>query len=208
MRLIAFGCSITYGHGLQDCIKDQYHPGDYPSKYAWPQLLSDKLNLECINCSSPGASNKEIAYRIQNFKFDRNDLVFVLWSYLERFCIVEEDKTITPLGPWFDEKKSKVYFKHLHNNYDSLIDFYTRANWAKLYLDKINIKNYHLTLLFKKIAVMPNWNHVDFLPIDIERIRSKYPKAQDNAHPGHESHESISTEIFKAIDYSNKSQDL
>jgi len=60
MRLIAFGCSYTYGAGLEDCFTPPIGHGPIPSKFAWPQLVANELNMECINMSSSGASNKEI----------------------------------------------------------------------------------------------------------------------------------------------------
>ena len=40
MTLYSFGCSITYGVGLPDTI---YPKVDYKSKYAWPEVLGEKL---------------------------------------------------------------------------------------------------------------------------------------------------------------------
>ena len=43
-RLVAFGCSYTYGHGLPDCIMAKGRAGKRPSKFAWPYLLAKKLD--------------------------------------------------------------------------------------------------------------------------------------------------------------------
>ena len=57
-RLITFGCSNTYGHGLPDCHVPPNEAGPNPSKVAWPQLLADRRGLECVNLGQPGGSNK------------------------------------------------------------------------------------------------------------------------------------------------------
>ena len=58
-RLVAFGCSLTQGQDLPDNYKSQY-----PSKFSWPQILANKLNLQCINLGKGGASSKEILYKM------------------------------------------------------------------------------------------------------------------------------------------------
>ena len=82
-KLYTFGDSNTWGIGLLDIwdaeknfyllkktsnkdsvLHDQVFYG--PSKHAWPQILADKLKIECINKSIPGASNKEIWLEIIN----------------------------------------------------------------------------------------------------------------------------------------------
>ena len=52
-RLITFGDSFTYGHGLVDChVPEKNWQGPNPSKFAWPQVLGDMLGIEVINKSS------------------------------------------------------------------------------------------------------------------------------------------------------------
>jgi len=86
-RLITFGCSHTFGQALPD-VWNNIRSG--PSKYAWPQLLADKLNIECVNLGIPGASNKQIWFRIVKIKFEPNDIVIILWSSQPRWCIIRK----------------------------------------------------------------------------------------------------------------------
>ena len=44
-KLVTFGCSYTYGHGLPDCIMAKGRAGKRPSKFAWPYLLAKKLDM-------------------------------------------------------------------------------------------------------------------------------------------------------------------
>ena len=71
-RLIAFGCSDTYGDGLE-------HPS-----HGWPAILAKEFNLNLINKAIPGASVKRTTFTIQEFDFLRNDQVVILWPYYTR----------------------------------------------------------------------------------------------------------------------------
>ena len=86
-RLIAFGCSFTRGTALDDVwdFKNKCSIFPQPSKYAWPQLLADKLDIECINLGKGGYSNKAIWHIIVNFDFKPSDIVFIHWSFLDRY---------------------------------------------------------------------------------------------------------------------------
>jgi hypothetical protein len=47
MRIIAFGCSYTYGHGLSDCLdNDMMTQGPTHSNLAYPSILAEKLNCD------------------------------------------------------------------------------------------------------------------------------------------------------------------
>ena len=141
MRLVAFGCSFTWGCGLSDVWNVEKNKGIFnqgPSKYAWPQVLADKLNLECINLGIPGASNKEIWYNIVNAEFENDDIIIILWSHFNRYCFIQKNK-IMQLGTWMvidrlrrwrshpkQREQSKTFFKYFYNEYDMLLDFYLR----------------------------------------------------------------------------------
>jgi len=82
-RIISFGCSHTFGMGLQDVYlgnKKKFEPPNYPSMYAWPQIIANDLNLECINKGICAASNLQILNEIISFEFNSLDKVYVLWT--------------------------------------------------------------------------------------------------------------------------------
>lgn len=68
-RLIAHGCSFTYGEELED-----------PSKTSWPALVAKELNIDCNNLAKPGYSNDAIVQDLVKFDPDQDDLVTVGWS--------------------------------------------------------------------------------------------------------------------------------
>lgn len=190
MRIIAFGCSYTYGHGLPDCRDNDGQPGNQPSQFAFPALLSKKLNCECINLGKSGNSNKEIWNDVLNFQFEKNDISIITWTYYDRFCIIKSDK-IQRINPWI--KKERIFYMNYNNRNDMVLDFYNRLNHIDLYLEKIGIKNLNYIIENNDIKT-PNWNLTN-----IEGEFEMLDKADDNCHPGVISHENFATKIYKFI---------
>ena len=202
-RLIAFGCSNTYGHGLSDCYIPPDQPGPVASKTAWPSTLGKLLNVkEVINQGNPGASNKLIWKTIVDFNFKQDDLVFINWSHLNRHCVFGEVYN-TYIGPWVNEKGSKFYYKHLYSELDSKLEFYNRADHAKRYLDSLNIKNFHLLMRGKIIdntlLHKPSWFSVDCLTTSLSDLREIHPMALDGRHPGQLAHNQYANEIYLEV---------
>ena len=84
-RLVAFGCSVTYGHGLEDCIaSDGIGAGSIPSKFSLPSILADKMNLDCDNRAVCGLSNLGIVDKILNYSFNEDDMIIIMWTFFER----------------------------------------------------------------------------------------------------------------------------
>ena len=82
-RLIAFGCSLTYGFGLPDCYVSDMQHGPNPSVHAWPALTATALKLDIVNKAISGASNLKILNEILNFDFNIEDTVIILWSFYQ-----------------------------------------------------------------------------------------------------------------------------
>ena len=204
-RLIAFGCSNTYGHGLEDCIVFPTHaPGPIASKTAWPNALGKLLNVkEVINQGEPGASNKFIWRRIFDFKFRKNDIVFINWSFLDRHCFFREQygREIM-IGCWIENKPNKTYFKLLYSDLDSTLEFFNRADHSKRYLDSLNIKNFHTTVLHdedRNTLTIPKWMSVNLLKTNMSTIRQLHPTALDNSHPGQLAHDQFANDLYLEI---------
>ena len=128
-KLFAYGCSYTYGHGLEDCIIGEFEPGHEPSKLGYASILGQKLNFsEVINHSRPGTSNKWITHAI-NVTADhisKNDSVIIQWTFVDRSTILRRGCDVNlnkydALGTWMAGQKgtlSSVYYKHLHDPVD------------------------------------------------------------------------------------------
>ena len=210
-RLVAFGCSCTWGEALPDTVKYTHASYNKPaSKLAWPQVLANKLNLKCVNKGSAGASNKEIFNNILDFDFTTTDKVYILWTYSYRDCTLigpgELPERITLPATslthtFLDSKKHKLYARYMFNEYNSFIESYMYANHTKLYLDKKGIENTHMVFMFKEHHEkfcwfneheIPIWNNVNFL-----KLKFMIDLALDNQHPSEKSHADLTDQIMR-----------
>jgi hypothetical protein len=218
-RLIVFGCSHTYGHGLPDCYRtptesSPYTSGLQPSNLGWPNELAKLMNINTvINQSRAGASNKEIWQKIINFPFKRDDIVFTLWTYPSRFCFLDhqgEDpsKQISP-GQIRHERKidlSRIYYKHFYSEHDADVDFTLRTDHAVRYLTSkkrslgLHLEFYNMVveLLHYHDAVKKvKWNTAKFLDIDFTELLKPYPRALDGNHFGVEANVEYARQLYK-----------
>ena len=170
-RLVTFGCSLTYGTGLPT-----------PNEQVWGSLLSKKLGCEFINKGIPGAGNKEIVHSLVNFEFRPDDVVYILWTFVDRYCVLrDKDKTFQFI-PGSTLPRSTTYYKYLHEDYDHN------------FLSKVFIE-YGINLLRKKnIKVYSLFNtdqdplgldiNSTLLPVYYCSFSNVHPKGIDNVHMG------------------------
>ena len=160
-RLFAFGCSNTQGQALPDTVTKAGKQIDGPSKYAWPQLLGEKLNLSVANLGQGAASNKYICKRMLDTNLRSDDTVVFMWSYFARTCFFETQKHYKRIIPgnldWRVTKGKQLkqiredfkYCENFYNNYftwyNAFYESYQQMNFAKMYLDNKGIANYHTT---------------------------------------------------------------
>lgn len=203
-RLVAFGCSFTYGHGLPDCHLPGGRPGPHPSKHAWPAIVAKDLGRECVNLSRPGASSKQVAYHILNTEFHKDDIVAIWWPHVTRTCYFHEDG-LHQLGPWdpLDPYTDPKLVKHWHYKMAKLGDtdgHIERRMW-------ITAVNSYLELRTKLVT-----NYVHERDDAIENLISCVPHpvaftddilsidiALDNAHPGIKSQKGIAKNVLQDI---------
>ena len=207
-KLFTYGCSYTYGHGLEDCIIGKLDPGLRPSKLGYASLLAQHLNAnELLNYSRPGASNKWIVNAInvtvESQQIAKNDAVIIQWTFLDRTCILRKgshrnlDK-YDPLGTWMMHKGSlsNIYYQKLHDTYDNI----HVTSWYIKYVDLL-LKSQGIT----KILHTAPPGEIDmkiYLPdtikwwddnISLNRIDS----AMDGQHPGPKSQKLYADKLFK-----------
>ena len=193
-KIVAFGDSCTYGHGLIDCFKKNGDPGDKPSKLAWPQLLAKQFEAKSYNLGIPGASNKEIANRILKTKLDKDATVIVCWSYVDRHCIIKKN-SIEQIGHWKIDKISKAYYKNIYDRHDHMWQFYSTINHIDLFLKAqgIDCNHFHVD---KNELSEPRWNTVKMIPVDYADIRHQHALAEDKMHPGPAAHKQVAEELY------------
>lgn len=120
--LWATGCSHTYGDDLED--KTQ----------AWPYLLANMLDLECVNNAVSGGSNERIVY--QTVKSKPTKLKIIAWTYIERFTRYDPSNNFeinfnpNLINRLYDKKYSfveygKLHYTHWYN------DLYAFKQWLQ-----------------------------------------------------------------------------
>lgn len=186
-RLIAFGCSMTYGHCL-------------PSRdLAWPNQLAKVLELDCVNRSQVGSSNKQIWHDLVNFDFQQDDVVFVLWSYPSRSCVFKSKKESINIGHWMIEESqvSKTFYETFYTKYDAETQSKLFVSHANLFLSSRQITIYNLCI--EKSHKMLFEMGADHIPLYFGSYEKIFPKADDNLHPGVDAHAMFSRDILKHL---------
>jgi len=203
-RLITFGCSYTFGEALPD-IHPLLPPKDrVPSKFAWPNLLSNKLGYECLNLAECGSGNFQILIKVLKTKFLPDDLVIISWSHFSRYDFYKilnsdyEGRQIHENNPLF----KKIIFNTRVNDIEWKLNYQIK-NWlcishVCLLLETLKIKNY----FFTQSADWENEKIPDFIPTKNRLdVGNGYliDKALDNGHPGLESHKLLASQLYDKI---------
>ena len=214
-RLVVFGDSNTYGHGLEDC----FHPptnsyGPNPSKYAWPVHLSKLLNKELVHSVDtcmPGSSNLEILYKILYFKFKPDDTIVILWSFAARDLLLNkncmniegsspfEKHSLQRLAPHDAEYENVGLWLNLYSNFDFHIRSWFYAHHAECYLELNKIKNYSFFL--DRPNMVDNYfpTFLTFKNAYLSTHFLKQDTALDGVHPGLKSHIAMANTINEII---------
>ena len=195
-RLVAFGCSYARGTGLDDVWDFEKNCSIFPqpSKYAWPQLIADELGLECVNLGKGGYSNKAIWHTIINFDLKPSDIVFVHWSFLDRYHYYENKETGHIIDHTHKDKRDKMFFKYLHSDYEMINDLFLRMN-------HVNSLHRNLNHILMAPVDKPQWNNTSCTKIYLDHIKQKYPRANDNSHPGMLAHKEFSIQLLQTLKY-------
>jgi hypothetical protein len=196
-RLITFGCSYTFGHGLSDCISRNNKAGENPSKFAWPNILAKKFNLPLENLSFPGSSNKMIWKTIVETKINSTDIVLINWTSPERWTIFKENDTVF-IGATKKGKHTLNYYKNYYDDIDANLDFNLRINHANLFCNTNKIKNFHLICEPTQLKRL-DFNKTPLLQSNIRFFDKTYPKALDGEHPGEDAHKAFAECVFKEL---------
>jgi hypothetical protein len=201
-NLVTFGCSFTYGHGLQDCFEPESNgSGPVPSKLAWPQLLADELKLNCVNLSSPGSGNTEMLYKILNHNFTQEDFVLVFWSYSERDIVFDEQGNMARIAHFESYPYLKEWAK-IHGSYDLETRTWLCMHHAYLYLTNLDVKFNFLKI--NKEFPQPSWAK-DIFVLDTDPLQmmlkawSQKDYALDCSHPGESFHKELTNNLSKKI---------
>lgn len=205
-RLLAFGCSFTYGTALPDCYTPSTGKhGSYPSKQAWPFLLAEKLNLKCRNMAVPGNSNKTILYTILNTDFRSTDTVVIMWTFFSRHSMVVNNKC-KEYSIWREnDPDSMLYYSRFYSEENAVFDSYEHINFADKYLKSRVATVVHTRALCN---VREDLHHLNVQPpawSDVTVALAmdeyyQYPKALDNTHPGPLAHAKFAEKLHQHME--------
>lgn len=207
-RLIAFGCSLTYGHGLPDCFTPPTGYGPLPSKHAWPTLVAQNLGIEGINKGVPACSNKRISVGVLAYPFEKTDTVVILWSFYGRSMLYITSNHLVNILPKYNGtigNKTEEFYR-VHSDYDLFNETTLSISHVNLFLEKKQIKVYNfyfdqaLHLLLTQYPNSPANSH-NLIYIDREKI--KVDIALDNMHPGVKSQELMAEIMLNIIKEKN-----
>jgi len=178
--LFAFGCSLTFGHGLKDCWDEQAQtPGKSPSQFAWPQLFANKIN-----------------HKNWIDEISVNDLVIIKWSYSNRWCVIENDH-VRPMH--IGTKQWNIWQKDYTNEEDSAWLTKQFIDLSSILLNERKIKYFHLAT-----------DLVDYDKLDLRYskfvknssiipFKKRFPRALDGSHPGEEAHSEYAKSLYRII---------
>ena len=219
-KLIACGCSNTYGHGLKDIsIPDKKGQINYSlgaSKLAWPDRLADMLGYECVNLALPASPNKLIAYRLTEVEdIQPDDIVVFMWTFLPRQCILPNINPNTVIK----NSRDILFLRRDQTNTNRA--YHASKGWTEWearYSNDYNLLNENMTWVasgnhFAKSKTMNVYNYSinggAMLPMqkkyavniidDVGRYAYNPPLALDNAHPGEAAHLRIAQQIYDDI---------
>jgi hypothetical protein len=123
MRLISFGCSLTWGTDLPDCDPNDAFNW---SRLTWPALLAERHDLEYRSLAHGGAGNLSVLDRALKWAAKwPQDMVIVNWTFADRFDYSNPEGFHFNNGsfdwctcrPSSTDSVSDFYFRNLHSEY-------------------------------------------------------------------------------------------
>lgn len=189
-RLVAFGCSFTYGQGLDD------------TQDSWPSVLANRLGIPVVNEGKPSAGNLEILHRILNFDFQNDDIVAILWTYYSRDFLFKAPTYLRSIGPWISDINELQAWAATHTDYDLMIRTYINIHHAHSYLASLKIKQIHATLGIKTERGIKNRNPApDFFKIKLHNLEKTFANGGKLAdgHPDKQTYQNVAKEIYDII---------
>lgn len=202
-KLVAFGCSFTYGTALPDATDTKC------SNMAWPALVAEKMNIAHVNVGVPGASNDLILHNIVNFEnFNKGDHVIIAWTFMYRALLFNDNSSIDNIMPnrsrtLYSKEKGDIKWENfykVHGDYDLYIRTLKNMHHAMYYLlsKEIKLTNLSIDPWQRRWKDLPNIYKknmkVDTTDIDVKKI--KVDTGSDGLHPGIQSHINISNIIY------------
>jgi lysophospholipase L1-like esterase len=195
-NIVTFGDSFTHGWGLPD--QDKFNSCE--SKFSWPCVLSSKLNMQYKNMAVPGASNREIWHRLLNYNFTPDDIVIILWTWVNRYAIItgpnqddiEQIKINTPIARRLDDALNT------NNDFDRKYDSMVYIDHANRVLKDKNVVAFNFYV--DALGEFPMWaGPVNSYNADLLSVWKKFPYTSDFTHPSVDAYKETATIMYDFI---------
>ena len=184
-RFVVFGCSIAAGYGLDS------------KEEGWASILSKRANLELVNNGIPGASNKLICSKIEQFKFESDDIVFVQWSMKDRYSVLIDSDNHKTILPRKRKDIDNLYYQNLHTEYDTNFMNKIWIDYGINHLWRLEVKFHQLHI--NDIHQAGELSEVNKIPFYYQGFTRKYPKAPDGSHMGKEGNLAFADTVYPHI---------
>lgn len=179
------------------------------SQYAWPEVFAQVMKKTCLNLAEPGASNRQILWKILNFDgFNSNDCVAILWSFITRDTII---KSQTPsdfvqlhIQQWPHQPVENIVWRkykvETYNEYNEMLRSLHIIDYADRYLkDKVRYVMHYVT---DNVLLDHKEKYIQAELIrNGKRLMTDYPTGLDGTHPGIEGHHALGLQAVE--DFNN-----
>jgi hypothetical protein len=154
--LKSFGCSFIYGSDM---------PNEYET--AWPQLISDQLNLSHHCYAYPGIGNFKIYCDIlaNSYKND-NSIYLINWTWIDRFDYINQYEQWDTLRPAESGDLEKFYYQNFHSQMCDMISSASYIVSAAEHLSSLNCPYIMTYMDYNLLAqVDPTWQDPRYLEV-------------------------------------------
>lgn len=220
--LHTFGCSITQGFALPDVVRTIMHESGRPltdqevihreipwtdihiyepSKFAWPQVLADRLGMPVVNHARRGACWQQISRQcaVAAPTIQSTDTVIVMWTYLSRLSFQWPARTSVPFcniaSPNWGLKTIILGFNKFFglenastdiDSPDQVIQHYIHRSTTETYLDPMGVYNrYYNSLILQTMTdgfLRSTGARVIHLSVETETALDQLEQARQQLH--------------------------
>ena len=191
-------------------VKYSKYKGYYPKTY--PEIVSEELNLNLINCAVPSYSNDNIFHSFIKVsdKIKPNDILFFGWTYNSRFNIANDNNELTNINITRDDDHSIEGGVSMQSKNEILLNR-TYSIFYDLLCDKIKL----IELVCKNNIILhfnfsgkSNTNDeyikkfqskISFLDKTYEKIKDETNDNNFNGHYSEKGHKNFSNDIIEKI---------
>ena len=212
MKILALGCSFTYGNELPDCDL----VNNNPSKQVWANLIAERFDAELVNMSRPGGSNSRNFRLAIRESVKDYDLILCQWSDINRLDlrangtelqINASSEHYMKIYPWLvDFYKHHVEMEHNWIFWMSLVialQNHFRINNQKYIFLSMNSPHYSIHYPTKYPELVSQLIMDNFIGFDVNEgmVDWQGDYKSSGGHPLESGHQIIANKVYERIRY-------